>query len=364
MSAALSATEFPEDRYVPARPTHAELLAAPSLKAAIHDLDARRARSRQRKIGASEIGECRRRAAYRIAGTKSTNKSTGIQAALGTAIHKDVLAALKRAYGGLTEVHCESEQLKGHADWVDTDTHAYPVVEDLKTVGNNGFTKVAAQGAYTKHWFQVSLYAWLMRTGCITDRRLLKVGTDSLDIAGVRIRYLNRDTGEDVVHASEYDPHLAAEAMMWLTDVYDVVETDGPEAAPRDGYGPKVDAMCDWCPFLDACWGPQPEPGSFESRQSRTLVATDEDFAQALTDYEESRRAEADARRRKEFAKARLAGRTGSAGGLHCQWVGGNEIVQVDTQAALERLRELEGELPVRATRSARAIRVTKAAEG
>jgi hypothetical protein len=352
----------------PARPTQVELLAAPSLKAAMRDLDAQRARSKQRKIGASEVGECRRRAAYRIAGVKATNKSVGMQAALGTAIHKDVLAALKRAYGGLTEVHCESEQLKGHADWVDTDSYAYPVVEDLKTVSKNSFTKVSAQGAYTKHWFQVTLYAWLMRTGHITDRRLRKVGTDSLDVAGVRIRYLDRDSGEDVVHAAEYDPHLAAEAIMWLTEVYETVDAHGgglagAEATERDGYGPDVDMMCDWCPFLDACWGPQPED-PYVSRQSRVLIVTDTDFEEALRDYEESRRAEAEASRRKEFAKKRLMGRTGSAGGLHCQWVGGNEIVQVDTKAALERLRELEGELPVRTTRSARAIRVSKAAEG
>lgn len=357
----MSATSLAD--LAPARPTAAELHAAPSLAAAVRDLDSRRARSRQKKIGASEVGECRRQAAYRIAGVKATNTSSGIQAALGTAIHKDVLRALKVTYGGLTEVHCESEQLKGHADWVDTDSYEYPVIEDLKTTSTNSFTKVLAQGAYTKHWLQVSLYAWLMRNGHITDKRLLKVGCESLDIAGVRIRYLDRSSGEDTVMAQEYDPLLAAEAIMWLTDVYDTVAAEGPEAAERDGYGPGIDGMCDWCPFLDACWGPQPEEGEFRTRQSR-LIVDDDEFAQALADYEESRRAEAEAKRKKEFARAKLMGRQGSARGLSLAWQGGNEIVQVDTKAALERLRELDGELPTRVTRSPRTIRVTRSSGG
>ena len=45
---------------LPARPSAAERRAAPSLAAAVRDLDRRRARSRQRMIGASELGECRR----------------------------------------------------------------------------------------------------------------------------------------------------------------------------------------------------------------------------------------------------------------------------------------------------------------
>src|SRR3954453_15755496 len=94
---------------LPSRPAAAERRAAPSLAAAVRDLDARRARSRQRMIGASEIGECKRRAAYRIARSKPTNVSTGLQAALGTMIHKGALAAMKKQYGGITEVRVKGE---------------------------------------------------------------------------------------------------------------------------------------------------------------------------------------------------------------------------------------------------------------
>src|SRR3712207_8581154 len=66
---------------------------------------------------------------------------------------------------------------------------------------------------------------------------------------------------------------------MWLTDVYAAVEDEGVDAVPRDGFGPGVDTMCDWCPFLDLCWGPpvDPETEGEVSRQSRFTV-TDEDY--------------------------------------------------------------------------------------
>jgi hypothetical protein len=339
---------------LPFRPTAAERRAAPSLAAAVRDLDARRARSRQRMIGASELGECRRRAAYRIARRRPTNTRTGLQAFLGTELHRGVLPALCRQYGGLTEVGLKGEQLKGRCDW----WHA-PVVEDLKTTSRFGFEKVLTRGVPVKHWFQVAVYAWLLRTGQTNDRRL-PAGAEC-DVEGMRIRYLSRDSGEDVVFEADYDPALAAEAILWLADVYAAVEDDGVDDVPRDGFGPGVDAMCEWCPFLDACWGPpvdpQTEPGL--SRQSRFTV-TDEDYAAAVRDYDTWRAAENEARRNKDYARERLRGRSGAAGELHCEWSGGNLRTQVDKDAAVERLIELGEVVPTRRTRSPQAIRVTK----
>lgn len=343
---------------LPARPTGEEIKAAPSLSAAMHDLDRRRARSRQKKVGASEIGECRRRTAYTIAGTAKTNPPTGLQAALGTAIHKDVLRALVRSYGGMSEVKVEADHVKGSADWLDEFW-----IEDLKTTSSNGYARVLARGPYDKHWFQTVTYAWLMRMGYITDKRMLRVGTEQIDVEGMRIRYLSRDTGEDMVYARTYDPFLAAEATFWLADVYRVLEENNnqPEAVERDGFGPGIDSFCDYCPFLNACWGvaPTPEEDADFSVQSR-LTVTDEDFAQALADYDESRTAEAEAKRRKEFARERLRGRTGVGGGLHCAWTGGNDKTSVDTEAALELLRTMDVPIPVKTTTTRRSIRVTK----
>src|SRR4051794_35415281 len=293
---------------LPDRPSAAERRAAPSLAAAVRDLDSRRARSRQRMIGASELGECRRRAAYRIARRRPSNTRTGLQAFLGTELHRGVLRALRRQYGGLTEVGLKGEQVKGRCDWWPA-----PVVEDLKTTSRFGFERVLTRGVPAQHWFQVAVYAWLLRTGRTADRRL-PAGTGQ-DVDGLRIRYLSRDSGEDVVFEADHDPALTAEAILWLTDVYATVEDAGVDAAPRDGSGPGVDTMCDWCPFLDLCWGApvDPETEGDVSRQSR-LTATDQGYVEAVHDYDAWRAAENDAKRHKRFARARLRGRPGAAG--------------------------------------------------
>jgi hypothetical protein len=305
-------------------------------------------------IGASELGECRRRAAYRVTRRRPTNTHTGLQAFLGTELHRGVLRALRRQSGGLTEVGLQGEQVKGRCDW----WHA-PVVEDLKTTSRFGFERVLARGVPAKHWFQVTVYAWLLRTGQTHDRRL-PAGAGH-EVEGLRLRYLSRDSGEDVVFEAEHDPALTAEALLWLTDVYATVEDEGVDAVPRDGFGPGVDAMCDWCPFLDLCWGPpvDPETEGDVARQSR-LTVTDEDFAQAVRDYDAWRAAENEARRHKEFARERLRGRSGPAGELHCEWSGGGLRTQVDKDAALERLAELGEVLPTRRVRSPQTIRVTR----
>jgi hypothetical protein len=352
-AAGATRAELQAAHVLPANPTGEELRAAPSLAAAVRDLDSRRKRSRQRKIGASEIGECRRRAAYRITGTKPTNVTTGLQAALGTILHKDLLKALQKMYGGLVEVKLEGEQIKGSCDWWTGDG-----IEDLKTTSQGGFEKVLSRGAYAKHWFQVVTYGWLARTGQTRDRRLPR--ETPLDVEQLRIRYLSRDSGEDLVFAREYDPMLAAEAIFWLADVYAALEDNGrrPEEIHRDGYGPNVDVMCEWCPFLDACWGPPLPVESELSRQSQ-LTVTDEDYVAAVRDYDQWRKAEAEAKRNKEYARERLRGREGPAGDLHCAWTGGNERPQVDKDAAVDRLAELGHKVPTRMVRSPRAIRVT-----
>ncbi|MGY1671728.1 PD-(D/E)XK nuclease family protein [Geodermatophilus sp. SYSU D00710] len=339
---------------LPARPSAAERRAAPSLAAAVRDLDSRRARSRQRMIGASELGECRRRAAYRIGRRRPTNTRTGLQAFIGTELHRGVLRALRRQYGGLTEVRLAGEQVKGRCDW----WHE-PVVEDLKTTSRFGFERVLTRGVPVRHWFQVAVYAWLLRTGQTADRRL-PAGTGQ-DVDGLRLRYLSRDSGEDVVFEGENDPSLTAEAIMWLTDVYATVEDEGVDAVPRDGFGPGVDSMCDWCPFLDLCWGPPVDPDTEGevSRQSR-LTVTDEDYVAAVHEYDAWRAAETEARRHKDYARERVRGRSGPAGDLHCEWSGGGLRTQVDKDAAVERLVGLGEELPTRTTRSAQSIRVVR----
>lgn len=354
------------DDVLPASPSKAERKAAPGLAAAVRDLDSRRARSRQRKIGASEIGECRRRAGYRIARTKPTNASTGLQAALGTMIHKGALAALKRMYGGWTEVRVDSEQVKGSIDYlrpsgITAGGVLYAcTVDDLKTTSKGSFEKVQTRGAYAKHWYQVTTYSWLLRTGHLVDRRLVRDGYEpgtAIDVDQMLLRYVCRDNGEELLIERDYDPAFAAEAILWLTDVYAMVEEHGVDYVPRDGFGPGIDSMCDYCPFLDECWGPPVE--AEQSRQSQ-LTVTDEDLIEAVSDYDKWRSVESEAKRHKEFARERCRGKSGVAGDLVLAWTGGNSRPQVDKDAALQSLVERGEVLPTRMVTSSVSIKVTK----
>jgi hypothetical protein len=83
------------------------------LAAAVSRVQARTTRSRQTALGASELGTCRRRTAYRLAGTPETNPSGGMTAALGTWIHKGALDVLRREYGALIEVRLASPLIRG-----------------------------------------------------------------------------------------------------------------------------------------------------------------------------------------------------------------------------------------------------------
>jgi hypothetical protein len=112
------------------------------LAAAVSRVQARTTRSRQTALGASELGTCRRRTAYRLARTPETNTSGGMAAALGTWIHKGALDVLRREYGAWIEVRLTSPLIRGHADAV------YPegVVEDLKTRGRYVYAQTVDTG--------------------------------------------------------------------------------------------------------------------------------------------------------------------------------------------------------------------------
>jgi len=328
----------------------------PDLAAAVHELDSRRARARQRMIGASELGECRRRAAFRVARTKPTNVTTGMAAFLGTAIHKDVLKALVRMYGGHAEVRLQGEQIKGSCDW-----YCDGVVEDVKTVSKGRFEQIRTRGTPRKFRYQTITYAWLIATGQLATREKRIAGPQ--DVHTVRIRYICRDNGEDYIDEFPYDPALAAEAIMWLADVYAELEEVGtPELVTRDGFGPGIDSMCDWCPFLDACWGPPIDPeveGPDATRQARFV--DDAGRSAAAADYDRYRAEENAAKRAKDFAKAQLAGWSGTTTtGFTVTWSGGRETAEVDKDSALDRLVDLGETLPTRTKVTARQIRVIR----
>lgn len=357
-------------------------MTAPDLAAAILRVESRSTRSRQRKIGASEIGTCRRRTAYRLAGTKPTDPPTGLQAFLGTAIHKAVLAVARKEHGAVTEVRLDSPLVKGHADAVylraadpwDPDPVLSPaqlreldasaaralaiLLEDLKTKGRFSYQTTVDTGPKVAEWFQVHLYAWMLRTGQVIDRRLPR-GVE-LPVESVALRFVDRDTGQQHVVEEPYDPAITVEALGWLDQVYEQLEAGGPENVTRDGYGPDVSAICDFCPFLTACWGPQPYGPDGLTRQSME-IHDDPATEAALIGYDLRRAEEKGAKEAKAAFRAQLDGSpAGVYGDYKLAWTRKDPQEVPDAEAAVERLRELGESIPTKWSGGGRTIRVTR----
>lgn len=357
-------------------------MTAPDLAAAIHRVEARSTRSRQKKIGASEVGTCRRRTAYRLAGTKPTDPPTGLQAFLGTAIHKGVLAVARKEHGAITEVRLDSPLVKGHADAVylqaadpwDPDPVLSPaelraldasavealavLLEDLKTKGRFSYETTVDAGPKVAEWYQVHLYAWMLRTGQIVDRRLPR-GLE-LPVENVSLRFVDRDTGRQHVIEEKYDPQITVEALGWLDQVHQQLEDGGPENVTRDGYGPDVSAICDFCPFLTACWGPQPLGPDGLTRQSME-VHDDPATEAALLAYALRRDEEKAAKELKAAHRAQLDGSpAGIYGDFKLAWTQKDPKEVPDPEAAYDRLRELGEPIPTKWSGGGRTIRVTR----
>jgi len=354
---------------------------APDLAAAILRVESRSARSRQLKIGASEIGTCRRRTAYRLAKVKPTDPPKGLQAFLGTAIHKAVLAVAKREHGAVTEVKLDSPLVKGHSDaiyfraadpwdddpvWSPENLRALePVdlegvvvdVEDLKTKGRYSYDSVVDAGPKVAELYQGNLYGWMLKTGQITDRRLPAL---PLPVENVTLRFVDRDTGRNHTVTNPYDEGIVEEALGWLDGVIEKVQAGGPENAPRDHWGPEVSVECDYCPFLTACWGPQPLGPDGRTRQSE-LVRDDPATEAALIAYDQFRAEEKAAKLAKAGYRAQLDNSpAGTYGDMKLAWTGRDPVQEPDPVAMELLLRELGQEIPTRWTGGGRTIRVTR----
>jgi len=198
--------------------------------------DKLRARSKQAEIGWSEVGGCRRRTGYRLAGTPPTNPAGSVQAVLGTAVH-DAIAAISRELGIIVETEVRYAGVLGHYDRRE-DTELI----DVKTVGTDRWLEhIELHGPPVPHRFQVHGYAAaLIQQGIV--------------IRTVRIDYVARDTGREWSWRAVFDPEVLREALAWIRQVRDTQLED----LPRD-YLPDT-AFCQNCPFFDPCWqGAVPE---------------------------------------------------------------------------------------------------------
>lgn len=202
--------------------------------------DRQRARSQQTEIGMSEIGGCRRRAGYRLAGTPPTNQGGSVQAVMGTSVHAAVEEAFRAMQAAgqipaddLIEFEVRFAGILGHLDRYETAT---ATVYDTKTTNQRWLDHIKLHGADQPHIWQVMLYAAALIHSGRPVRRVV-------------VDYLARDSGDDHQVEMPFDPIHVRDALAWLDNVRSV-EVD---MLNRD-YAPDT-AFCLHCPFLATCWG-------------------------------------------------------------------------------------------------------------
>jgi hypothetical protein len=329
----------------------------PSLWTAAHDVDARRPRSLQRQLGASDT-VCERRAAYIVTGTAPSDETDKRAAILGTYIHEGLLGAARSEYGWLVERAVADDTIKGHIDAVQLDAATAALlparhrpkmpadngvtVEDVKTKSTFLWDKVRRYGPTEAELRQVYLYADLLRTVGFEDvpgqRYLAKFG--ALQVERIRFRFVNRDNGEEQIQEFAFDPMEATRARWWVQRVR---ELNSPADARRDFDGPGLDPICDHCPFMTACWGLPERPGT---PVQTVLIHDDADRAQALADYVRGHELETEGKKIKKAARAKLStSPAGAYGANELAWGGENPKWDLDVEAMVD-LHE-DADIPV-----------------
>lgn len=256
--------------------------------------DRRKPRSQQRELGMSELGGCRRRAGYRLAGTVPSNPSGSVQAAMGSAIHQVIAEILEDL--GLDGVVHEKEVrfagIVGHFDRVEDE-----IIIDVKTTSSRWLDHIKLHGPDTSHLWQVSLYAAALKLA-------------GHNVTRVRIDYLARDSGEEYNWPTEkgalFDPRHVRDALTWLQAVQDTDLDMLPRDEDPDG------SFCGHCPFFTTCWD-----GHIVGRDPRTvLYVEDPDAARWANELWDLRQQIKDLQKQEVRAKKALEAIRPDDGGL------------------------------------------------
>jgi len=235
-------------------------------------------------LTASALGGCIRRVAYERSDEQITNeRPTTSVATVGSLLH-DAVAPLYQKHGYVTEV----TGANGTSDAIKDNE-----VRDLKSVTRSRFDAWDRVGPPESVWKQAHVY-----------------GHDQGATEGwvMVIDALCRETGRTATYTMGYDPDLAAEALAELAQG-DQTIAKGLPVIPDNRYG-HGDPVCDNCPFLDACWGEQPDHGIFDGS----------DIEMFALEYLDASAAKKEADTRMKIAKARLATAQGQYGSVKVGW--------------------------------------------
>lgn len=258
-------------------------------------------------LGPSDIGFCRQKAALMVREVPQTDSPPKWAAAVGTALHNYIEAAIKKAYpdwlcGSIDDIEVTATlpsgaEIKGHPDIVVQSANA---VLDIKTV--DGFEWVKRSGTSQQHKYQRHLYAMgLLQGGILDDSKPVLVGNIYFDRSGKE--------SQPLVLVEDMDPTLTDEIDSWVQDVIYAVKNG--EDASRDIPA----AVCERiCSHFTACRG---ELGIEEG----SVLIEDPELLSAVDMYVEGRDLAKQADQMKKEAQARLFGINGSTGTYQVRWV-------------------------------------------
>lgn len=180
--------------------------------------DAARPRSRQRSLGPSSVGSCRRQAWLALNGAEPVNEPLRLAAVMGTAIHREIEAALRQAdpFGERYELELEVEYdgVVGHVDCLDYGTNT---AWDWKTITKRKVASFPSRSQIT----QVQMYAHMLIASGFQVERVGLLG-------------ICRDGSEaDVVEwTADVDPQIAEDGFAWIKEVVAMEEAPAPESDP------------------------------------------------------------------------------------------------------------------------------------
>jgi hypothetical protein len=271
------------------------------------DNSARTVQSDEGRLGPSDIGFCRQKAALMTRGVEATDSNPKWAAAVGTAVHNYVETALKSMFptwlmGSIDDVTVTATlpsgaTISGHPDIVIPEDNT---VLDIKTV--DGFQWIKREGTSQQHKYQRHLYAM----GCIAAGLFDK--TKPVYVGNV---YFDRSGKEPVpmVFVEELDPTLTDEIDGWITDV--IYAVTNKEDASRD----IPSAVCEKiCSHFTAC------RGGLQSNDEGDQIV-DNDLVSAVEMYVEGRSMEKTAKQMKDEAVSILAGINGATQNWQVRWV-------------------------------------------
>lgn len=258
-------------------------------------------------LGPSDIGFCRQKATLMVKGVEPTDSVPKWAAAVGTAVHNYVEAAIKQMFpewlvGSIDNVKVTATlpsgaEISGHPDIVIPKENT---ILDIKTV--DGFAWVKREGTSQNHKYQRHLYALgCIQAGMFDEEKPIYVGNVYFDRSGKE--------AEPLVIVEELDPTLTDEIDSWVQDVIYAVKHG--EEASRDIPA----AVCERiCSHFTACRGGLPV---YEGSEQ----ITDKELLSAVDMYLEAKTMAKTADQMKKEAAAQLAGINGSTGQWEVRWV-------------------------------------------